>query len=88
MSLKHLLDLTRPVCWIEYREATSQFRVSLERDAIADQDAADYWTEDAADAERTADAMARAAGCVAILASKAAEHAAGRGLSTAIISNT
>ena len=73
MSLKGLLNPDSRLVWVEYRPTTGEYRVSIEGN-----DAADYWTEDADDAAGTAEAMARLAGCAAIVASKAAEQAAGR----------
>jgi hypothetical protein len=81
MSTKHLLNPADRLCWIEWREATSEFRVSVEG-----QDDADYWTGDADDAHATATEMARITGCTAIVSSRAAEHAA-RVQRTANLSN-
>lgn len=83
MSLKHLLNPDSVLCWIEYREATGEYRVSVEGNPNAD-----YWTDDADDAAGTAEALAKVAGCAAIVASKAAESAAGRAFNLSIPDNS
>ena len=72
MSLKALLNPDSLLCWVEYREATAEFCVSVEGMA----DDAVRWTADAVQADAIAEAMATAHSCAAVVYSIAARDAA------------